>query len=209
MDLNHWLLVFLWILYSLIHSLLADAKVKLFFEKISGKFFRYYRLVYTILAAVTLLFILYFQYSFTSPVLINPKELKYISFVIFVLPGLFIMMISILKYFQLLSGVRTLYEAKPSPKLQRKGIHNYIRHPLYSGTLLFIWGLFFIFPMLNNLIAVVIVTTYTFIGIRLEEKKLLIEFGNLYADYISQVPMIIPGFKQWKQNKKGQPPGRP
>ena len=209
MDVNHWLLVFLWILYSLIHSLLADAKVKLFFEKISGKFFRYYRLAYTILAAVTLLFILYFQYSFTSPVLINPKELKYISFVIFVLPGLFIMMISILKYFQLLSGVRTLYEAKPSTKLQRKGIHNYIRHPLYSGTLLFIWGLFFIFPMLNNLIAVVIITTYIFIGIRLEEKKLLIEFGNLYADYIAQVPMIIPGLKQWKQNKKGQPPGHP
>ena len=119
------------------------------------------------------------------------------------------MVISILKYFKLLSGVRTLYQANPSMELQREGIHNYVRHPLYLGTLLFIWGLFFIFPMLNNLIAVVIITGYVFIGIRLEEKKLLIEFGNLYADYISRVPMLVPDFKRLKQNKKGQPSGRP
>ena len=206
MDVNHWLLVFLWILYGFIHSLLASGKVKLFFEKVTRKFFRYYRLAYTILATVTLLLILYFQYSFTSPGLINPKALQYISLVILVLPGLIIMMISILKYFKLLSGVRTLYQANPSTELQREGIHNYVRHPLYLGTLLFIWGLFFIFPMLNNLIAVVIITGYVLIGIRLEEKKLLVEFGNLYADYISRVPMLIPGFKRLKQNKKGNLP---
>ena len=108
------------------------------------------------------------------------------------------MMISILKYFKLLSGVRTLYQVKPSTELRQEGIHNYVRHPLYLGTLLFIWGLFFIFPMLNNLIAVIIITGYTLIGIRLEEKKLLIEFGNLYAGYISRVPMLIPRFKRVK-----------
>jgi protein-S-isoprenylcysteine O-methyltransferase Ste14 len=202
LDINHWLLVFLWILYALIHSLLAAAKVKLVFEKVSRRFFRYYRLAYTILATATLLFILYFQYSFSSPALINPKALRYISLVIFLLPGLIIMMISILKYFKLLSGVRTLYQAKPSKELRQEGIHNYVRHPLYLGTLLFIWGLFFIFPVLNNLIAVVIITVYVLIGIRLEEKKLLIEFGNLYADYISRVPMLVPDFKRLKQNKK-------
>lgn len=112
-------------------------------------------------------------------------------------------MISILKYFKFLSGVRTLYQAKPSTELQREGIHNYVRHPLYLGTLLFIWGLFLIFPMLNNLIAVVVITGYVLIGTRLEEKKLLIEFGNSYADYISRVPGLFPGFKRLKQIKKG------
>lgn len=209
MGLNHWLLGFLWILYCLIHSLLAATRVKLFFEKVAGNFFRYYRLAYSILATVTLLPIVYFQYSFASPALINLKALKYISLVIFVLPGLIIMMISIVKYFKLLSGIRTLYEATPSKELKREGIHNYVRHPLYMGTLLFIWGLFFIFPMLNNLIAVIIITGYVLIGIRLEEKKLLIEFGNLYADYILEVPMLIPYFKWPGKNKKGQPHGRP
>lgn len=118
-------------------------------------------------------------------------------------------MTSILKYFKLLSGVRTLYEANPSKELKLDGIHHYVRHPLYLGTLLFIWGLVFVFPMLSNLIAVIIITGYVLIGIRLEEKKLLDEFGSAYRDYISRVPKLIPGFKTLKQNKKGQPYGRP
>jgi protein-S-isoprenylcysteine O-methyltransferase Ste14 len=183
--------------------MLASSKVKLFFEKISIRFFRYYRLAYTIFAAVTLIFIIYFQYSFASPVIINSLFIKYASAVIFVFPGVVIMMISILKYFKLLSGVLTLYRAKPPAVLKLEGIHKYVRHPLYLGTLLFVWGLFFIFPMLNNLIAVIIITGYILIGIRLEEKKLLIEFGNSYADYISRVPMLIPGLKGIMHNKKG------
>jgi len=188
---------------------LAASKVKLFFEKISGRFFRYYRLAYSILATVTLVFILYFQYSFTSPILINSIFIKYASLIIFVIPGLVIMMVSIVKYFKLLSGVRSLFLPKPPGGLKLDGIHKYVRHPLYSGTLLFIWGLFFIFPMLNNLIAVIIISGYVLIGIIFEEKKLLKEFGNLYADYISRVPMLIPSLKGIMQNKKGQPFGHP
>jgi len=172
--------------------MLAASKVKLFFKKISEKFFRYYRLVYSIFSTVTLIFILYFQYSFASPVIINSVFIKYASLIIFVFPGVVIMMISIVKYFKILSGVRTLYQVKPPAELKLEGIHKYVRHPLYLGTILFVWGLFFIFPLLNNLIAVILITGYILIGIRFEEKKLLIEFGNSYADYISRVPMLIP-----------------
>src|ERR1035437_2074548 len=57
---DHWLLLYIWIIYCFLHSVLAASKVKLFFEKISGRFFRYYRLAYSILATITLVFILYF-----------------------------------------------------------------------------------------------------------------------------------------------------
>lgn len=110
------------------------------------------------------------------------------------------MMISIFKYFVLLSGVKTLYEVHPAPELKKDGIHRYVRHPLYSGTLLFIWGLFFVFPMLNNLIAVIMITAYVLVGISFEEKKLLREFGSSYSDYIAEVPMLIPNFK-WTKTK--------
>jgi len=208
LDLNHWILLLLWILYVVIHSLLAAVRVKLFFENIAGGLFRYYRLAYSILSALGLLFILYFQYSFTSVVLMNAPVLKHIS-VLMLVPGLIIMVISVLKYFKLLSGIRSLYHSKSTPELKLTGIHKFVRHPLYLGTLLFIWGLFLNFPWLNNLIAAVIITVYILIGIRLEEKKLLSEFGHRYANYILQVPMLIPGFKRVKHNKKGQPPGRP
>lgn len=118
---------------------------------------------------------------------------------ILVLPGFIIMILSIYKYFRLLSGIRSLYEAVPPVELKIEGIHKFVRHPLYTGTILFTWGLFLIFPFLNNLIAVVIITGYTIIGIQFEEKKLGIEFGKVYFEYKSKVPMLIPFLKKSKK----------
>ncbi len=160
-----------------------------------GRWFRYYRLTYSIFASITLILILIFQYSFQSPVLIRAELLKYFSFFFLLLPGLVIMFISIKKYFLLLSGIRSLYESTPPVELKVEGIHRFVRHPLYSGTIIFVWGLFFIFPMLNNLIAAVLLTVYVLIGINFEEKKLVKEFGKKYEEYIYRVPMLIPGAK--------------
>jgi len=95
----------------------------------------------------------------------------------------------------LLSGVRSIFQPLPPSELKVEGIHRFVRHPLYSGTILFVWGLFFVFPMLNNLIAVVLLTLYVLIGIGFEEKKLLKEFGRSYREYMSHVPKLIPYFK--------------
>ena len=188
------ILALLWIFYCVLHSVLAAAKWKSFLERNTGKLFRYYRISYSIFFTITLFGILYFQYSFKSTQLFQSLVLKYISLLLLLLPGLLIMGISIFKYFKLLSGIRSLYQAKPSAHLKLEGIHKYVRHPLYLGTILFIWGLFFIFPMLNNLIAIIIITLYTLIGIQFEEKKLIKEFGNEYTEYIKKVPAIIPRF---------------
>ena len=196
MNLDHWILAFLWILYFVIHSLLAATQVKLLFESLVGKFFVYYRLAYNIIATVTLLLILYFQYSFSSPVLIKLSILKYVAFIIFVCPGLIIMMASTIKYFKLLSGIHSTSKTTIPSELKLNGIHKYVRHPLYFGTLLFIWGLFFIFPMLNNLISVFGITIYIFIGLRFEEKKLIMEFGESYKAYRRKIPALFPQFKK-------------
>jgi methanethiol S-methyltransferase len=178
-----------------VHSVLAATSVKNFFKKILGKYFRYYRLAYSIFATITLCWLLFYQYSFQSPILLHSSFLKYFSSIFLLLPGLIIMFISIKKYFLLLSGIRSVFEATPPVELKVEGIHRFVRHPLYSGTILFVWGLFFIFPMLNNLIAVVLLTGYVLIGIGFEEKKLIKEFGRKYETYIADVPMLIPNFK--------------
>jgi methanethiol S-methyltransferase len=191
-----------------VHSFLAGATVKSYIKKTSPVIFRYYRLLYILFAALSFAGILYFQCSLVSPLIAVQPQMQYIASLFLVCPGLLVMMIAIRKYFRLLSGIRTLYEPKPAPQLLCSGIHRYVRHPLYAGTLLFIWGLFFIFPLLNNLVAVNVITAYVFIGIRLEERKLLLEFGSDYADYMAQVPMLVPGPRSFA-NKKGQPSGRP
>ncbi len=96
----------------------------------------------------------------------------------------------------LLSGVRSVFQPTPPVELKVEGIHRFVRHPLYSGTILFVWGLFFIFPTLNNVIAVILLTLYVLVGINFEEKKLIKEFGKRYQEYILNVPMLIPDFKR-------------
>ena len=180
--------------YYVLHSIFAATSVKLFFKQKLENAYRYYRLAYSIFVTVTLLLLLIFQYSFNSPQLFYSSIAKYFSLSLLVLPGLVIMFISIKKYFLLLSGIRSLYEPTPTPELKVEGIHHYVRHPLYSGTILFVWGLFFNFPSLVNLISVILLTLYVVIGIQFEEKKLLMEFGKSYKEYMEKVPMLIPKF---------------
>ena len=104
------------------------------------------------------------------------------------------MMSCIHKYFYDLSGIQALQKDRPiaTPALQQNGLHKHVRHPLYFGTLLFVWGLFFLFPLLSNLIAATALTIYVLIGIELEEKKLLLEYGREYEEYSKRVGKLIP-----------------
>lgn len=81
-------------------------------------------------------------------------------------------------------------EQNASPTLTVSGLYRYVRHPLYSGGLLFIW----LTPRLSvNLLALNLgLTLYILIGARLEERRLLAEFGEAYAQYRRRVPMLIP-----------------
>ena len=102
----------------------------------------------------------------------------------------------------LLSGVRSIFTSVATPELKVNGIHKYVRHPLYSGTILFVCGLFFIFPTLSNLIAATLLILYVLIGIVFEEKKLKREFGNAYVEYMSKVPKLIPSFNNSENDTK-------
>ncbi|HEU5365310.1 MAG TPA: isoprenylcysteine carboxylmethyltransferase family protein [Hanamia sp.] len=195
---NHLLVILFWVVYYAVHSILASTFVKDFFQKKLRKYFRYYRLGYSFFAIITLILLLYFQYSFESPIILEYIWVKYFAILFLIFPGLTIMFISIKKYFMLLSGVRSLFTPVPASQLKVNGIHRFVRHPLYSGTILFVWGLFFVFPFLNNLIAVILLTFYVLIGISFEEKKLLKEFGRKYEVYMMNVPMLIPRFRNVK-----------
>lgn len=195
MTLPHYFLILIWTLYYIFHSIFASLYVKRMFQKLFPNVNRYYRLGYSILATAGLILILLFQYSFDSPLLFDSLLLKYLAFIFLVIPGTLIMIVSLKKYFLLLSGVRSVFQPVPSVELKVEGVHRLVRHPLYSGTIIWVWGLFFIFPMVNNLIAVVLLTLYVIIGIRFEERKLIQQFGSTYTNYALSVPMLIPRLK--------------
>lgn len=195
------LLLAFWISWCALHSLLAFNQVKNMAEKMLGSSYRFYRLGYSILAALTLGLLLYYHFSIPAQLFWENKILRFLFAIPLILCGGLVMGVCIKKYFYELSGVQALTASfeKPVVTLQQHGLHKYVRHPLYLGTLLFVWGIFSYFPMLNNLIACGVMTIYVLIGIMLEEEKLIIEYGQQYVDYKENVPKLFPYF-----TKKGK-----
>ena len=78
-------------------------------------------------------------------------------------------------------------------RLVTGGFYRYVRHPLYTAGLVFIW----LFPIMTcNLLALNIgLTLYIIAGAYFEERKLLLEFGEAYAEYRRKTPMLIPGLR--------------
>ena len=191
---THLFLGVVWILYCMLHSVLASLAVKIWFKKLMRTRIKYYRFLYTVFALAGLIAIIIYQITIDTLQVFKPIFIIQIAGGIIGAGGLFIMAICIVKYFMQLSGVRWLTRNQSDSKLMLDTIHQRVRHPLYLGTFLFIWGLLLILPIFSLLIANVIITVYTLIGIRFEEKKLVFEFGEAYSDYRRNVPMIIPHF---------------
>jgi methanethiol S-methyltransferase len=195
MNSQHIILLVLWIAYCVLHSVLASGRVKRRAERRLGATYRYYRFTYTIFSFVGLVAILIYQVSLTSPLLFERSRAVLIIASLFAALGASLIMLNIFKYFFQLSGVKWLTSDTVTARLERGGLHRYVRHPLYLSTFLFIWSLWVVYPYFSLLTANVVITLYTLIALRFEEQKLLAEFGEEYRNYQKEVPMILPGIK--------------
>lgn len=191
---NHIILVLLWMFFGILHSLLAANWLKRLMQQQLGSQYKYYSFSYSIFAAVTLIAILVYQVYLPSQlVYVAPVWVKLLLCIPLV-GGLVIMGALIRKYFFSLSGISVFYKEQPPGELELSGLNRYVRHPLYFGTLLFLWSFFFIYPYIKNLLACLVLTLYTIWGARLEEKKLAAQFGETYVAYKKRVPMLLPRF---------------
>lgn len=70
------------------------------------------------------------------------------------------------------------------------GWYSIVRHPLYLFSILFMM----LNPVMTAqwLILTILATAYFVIGGLIEEKRLVVEFGEVYRDYQQRVPFIIP-----------------
>jgi len=193
---NHILLGFFWIAYCVLHSVLADLSIKKKIKRLMGDSYKYYRIIYIIFAFAGLGCILWYVIQMPSFLLYEVNIFLLIVGIVIGFSGCLIMIACIVKYLPNLSGVKNISTDNFNNQLMVTGMHRYIRHPLYSGTFLFLWGLFIILPYLSFFISNIIITIYTLVGIELEEKKLELEFGESYRLYKQKVPKLIPILKR-------------
>lgn len=78
-------------------------------------------------------------------------------------------------------------------KLKKDGMYKYIRHPSYTGAIISFMGFGF---SVNNWISLLIVTipiiAAMIIRIKAEEKMLLEQFGDEYAQYMKKTRCLMP-----------------
>ena len=193
MDFNIVILFIGWCIYGLVHSVLATTAVKQFANNLGIKLGAY-KVIYNVIALVGLYALIKFQTTVTSVRLFSSTILITTLGMFLTIVGFAVMLICIFKYFKQMNGFS---QEVNQPTLIISGLHRFVRHPLYTGTFIFIAGLFFLFPFMANLVSISVIIAYTLIAIRFEEKKLILTFGEDYISYQKRVPKILPDF--WKR----------
>ena len=182
----------------MVHSILAAHTVKETIRRALGQpaFDRWYRFIYNIFALVSFLPLMAVLYIFPDPLLYRiPAPWVYLTILIQVL-SVVALVAAVIQTGPLefigLAQLTKVEEAK-SGQLMTSGFYAYVRHPLYTGTLVFLW----LIPEMtvNRLIFFAALTLYILIGAYFEERKLLKDFGTAYAEYKAKTPMLIP--KVW------------
>ncbi len=85
---------------------------------------------------------------------------------------------------------QTTLDSTSTAHLVTTGPHRFVRHPLYTLSLVLVY---LVSPMtLNRLALAVGVHVYFWLGSIFEERKLVHEFGDAYCDYQRRVPRLLP-----------------
>jgi methanethiol S-methyltransferase len=177
-----------WLLYGAIHSILASNTIKKIFAT------KYYRLIYNALAIVLLVPIVFFQFKINSENLLPSSSFNLVLGGIMMFSGVYLVFIALKNYDTQEFLGTDFKQDKKKIFLQTDGLSSVVRHPLYLGLLLLVWGNFGFFGKESHLISAIALSVYIRIGIYFEEKKLVQDFGKAYEKYQKEVPMLIPKF---------------
>jgi protein-S-isoprenylcysteine O-methyltransferase Ste14 len=108
----------------------------------------------------------------------------------FTIPGVIILIFSL--YFSI-SGIKIVFnEVREPPEVIKKGVFSIVRHPVYFGAILALFGLTTLTLSLLSLLICIMGTIFYYFISRYEEKLMIEKFGKEYEDYLKKVPMLFP-----------------
>ena len=77
-------------------------------------------------------------------------------------------------------------------RLVKDGLYKHIRHPIYLGEILRNLGFVLIFSSVYGLLIILPASIFLLFRIEIEEKMLIVIFGEEYKDYKRNTKRIIP-----------------
>ena len=181
------------VLFYVLHSVLASNNVKTFLQnKFISK--RFYRLGFNLFALLNLFLVFFFFRKINSPFLFKIEGLQLFGGVLVVV-GILLLIAALLQYnLREFTGLQQLKNKSTTTinELKTSGLNSYVRHPLYFATLCLLWGYFLYHPTYLILVTAIISTIYIYVGTKLEEQKLIEDFGEAYKIYQKKVKMLVP-----------------
>lgn len=179
-----------WLIYFVIHSALASLAAKTWVAARWPRFTPNYRLAYNLAATLLLIPPLWILHTNqTAPLWSWHGLWRWAS------DGLALAAIAgfwwSLRYYDTREflGLSQAQDPGRGPRFSLSPLHRHVRHPWYFLGLLIIWTRDMDPTWLTSCIAI---TLYFAIGSRLEERKLVVEFGEPYRRYQQRVPGLIP-----------------
>jgi len=191
------LIVFLWTGYCALHSFLISTGFTNLMIRLLKHWYAYYRVFYVLLSFILLVPLINFTVqsdqniiiAYSYPMSVIRSILTWGSLIMFA--WAFFFNYDALSFFgirQILNRRKTKNISQPG-ELKRNGLLGIVRHPMYFALIIYLWSQT---SRVVDIVVNLVLTLYIIIGTRLEEKKLILEFGETYVRYQKEVPMLIP-----------------
>lgn len=191
------LVALMWTGYCSLHSYLISIRFTNRMMGLLKNFYAFYRLFYVLISVILLFPIINITAELDNDIIITYTLPWSIVRYALILCSLLIFLKAFIFDYDTLSffGIRQILNFRgkkinnPGEGIKKSGLLGIIRHPMYFALIIFLWCQTF---RLSDIVANIVLTAYIIIGTKLEERKLVLEFGDSYIQYQKEVPMLIP-----------------
>jgi methanethiol S-methyltransferase len=191
------LIALMWAGYCVLHSYLISIGFTNLMNRLLKKYYAFYRLFYILISLVLLIPIINYTAQLDNKVIITYGLFLNILRYIFISGSLLMFFWAFFINYDSLSffGIRQILnfgkqkKADPSEEIKRNGLLGIVRHPMYLALIIYLWCQT---HKISDIVGNTVLTIYIIIGTILEEKKLVLEYGDAYIKYQQEVPMLIP-----------------
>ncbi len=185
--------------YFGLHSLLASVRVKRFVAHHLPQLMPAYRLFFNAVAVILLLPLLWLVHQDPGPLLWAWQgPWKWLMHGVSGLALLGLLWSARSYDMSVFIGLRQWRERRrvtgEPESLHISPLHRFVRHPWYFLALLMLWSRD---QYLNQTLFYILATAYLVVGSRLEERKLVHQYGDAYRLYRRQVPGLFPLPWRW------------